>query len=340
MFILDFVYIILYNVYGGFMYSNRNYLPHLVKNRIAAVVMYRNTKNINYICRKYHISRSSLWRWNKKYDGTVESLLDKSHKPISKHPNQHTDKEIYNIKCYIKRNPNITLNELWYKLKRNKEYKRHPTSLYRVCKKIGFFKNVNVKMHTSYIPKKYNTPNNMGEKWQLDVKYIPKECKVDNLPYDKRYYQYTVIDEATRERYIFPYEEKTPENTVNFIQRAIKYFGYKPKMIQTDNGTEFTYFKETKVVHQFDKFCDNNKIMHKLIKPRTPRHNGKVERSHRNDNERFYCNLKFYSYEDLKKQMASYLRRSNNIPMSVLNYLTPKEMHKKLELENKIYLVA
>ena len=53
--------------------------------------------------------------------------------------------------------------------------------------------------------------------------------------------------------------------------------------------------------------------------------NGKVERSHRNDNERFYNNLKFYSLEDLRYQAKLYLKRSNNIPMAVLNYKTPKE---------------
>lgn len=84
-------------------------------------------------------------------------------------------------------------------------------------------------------------------------------------------------------------------------------------------------------------FCEKYNIEHKLIKPRTPRHNGKVERSHRNDNERFYKWLKFYSYEDLKLQMKAYLERSNNIPISVLrtrdnktSWLTP--MQKRAEL--------
>ena len=66
------------------------------------------------------------------------------------------------------------------------------------------------------------------------------------------------------------------------------------------------------------------KYHHKLIRPRTPRHNGKVERSHRTDNERFYRHLKFYSYEDLKYQMKQYLKKTNNIPMATLNYLTPQ----------------
>jgi hypothetical protein len=76
-----------------------------------------------------------------------------------------------------------------------------------------------------------------------------------------------------------------------------------------------------------------------LIKPRTPRHNGKVERSHRNDNERFYRRLKFYDYTDLLSQMKAYLKRSNNIPVSTLKsldgkikWLTPKEKRAELLL--------
>ena len=56
----------------------------------------------------------------------------------------------------------------------------------------------------------------------------------------------------------------------------------------------------------------------------------KVERSHRNDVERFYSFLTFYSLEDLRYQGKQYLKRSNNIPMQVLNFLSPIEMQNKL----------
>ena len=80
-----------------------------------------------------------------------------------------------------------------------------------------------------------------------------------------------------------------------------------------------------------DTLLNRLKIKHYKIRPRTPEHNGKVERSHRNDNERFYSYLKFYSLEDLRKQGAAYLKRSNRIPMAVLGYLTPKEKRAELE---------
>lgn len=48
-----------------------------------------------------------------------------------------------------------------------------------------------------------------------------------------------------------------------------------------------------------------------------------MKRSHRNDNERFYRYLKFYSYDDLIIQMKRYLYKSNRLPMQVLDWLTP-----------------
>ena len=121
-----------------------------------------------------------------------------------------------------------------------------------------------------------------------------------------------MIDEASRERFIYPYLEQSSYSTVDFVKRAIAYFGYKPKIIQSDNGFEFTHNKETKMIHPFDILCGELAIIHKLIRPRTPRHNGKAERSHRTDNNRFYLTLKFYNYNDLVKQMKAYLIRSNN----------------------------
>ena len=85
-----------------------------------------------------------------------------------------------------------------------------------------------------------------------------------------------------------------------------------------------------KVIHPMDKLCNELGIKHHKIRPRTPRHNGKVERSHRSDNERFYSSHSFYSLDDLRKQGAVYLKRSNNILMQTLSYLSPIEKRKSL----------
>ena len=267
-------------------------------------------------------------RWNKAFDGTKESLMNKSHRPLTPHPNSHTEQELKWIRDYHRRNPNISVCELYGKLRTEKGYSRHPGSLYRVYVRLGYRKK-KVSTKKPYKPQPYDTPKFIGVKWQMDVKYVPRACYSGND--GERFDQYTVIDEASRERFIYPYKEQSGYSTVQFLKRAIEYFGYAPKIIQTDNGAEFTNIAKTDRTHILDVLCNQLGIEHKLIRPRTPRHNGKVERSHRNDQERFYNFLKFYSYEDLLKQMKRYLRRSNKIPMQVLGWKSPLE--KRFELE-------
>lgn len=309
--------------------QSKRYLPHELSTKVQSVNLYRNTKDISFVCRRYHISKASLMRWNKQYDGTKESLMPKSHRPKSTHPNAHTQQELTWIKNYHRRNPNISICELYGKLRTEKGYSRHPGSLYRVFVRLGYRKKVEStkkkKKHTGT----YNTPTELGVKWQLDVKYVPTACYSGND--DERFYQYTVIEEASRERFIYPYKEQSGYSTVDFIKRAIAYFGYAPETIQTDNGSEFCNTIKTDRIHYFDRFCLHFNIHHKTIRPRTPWHNGKVERSHRNDQERFYNYLKFYSYDDLLIQMKRYLKRSNNIPMAVLGWKSPLQKRDELE---------
>lgn len=308
-------------------YSQR-YLPHEINTKFYAVKLYRTGVGVSFVCRRYHISKSSLMRWNKKFDGTKESLRDKSHRPHKKHPNSHTDEELKWIQDLHKRNPNISVCELYGKLRTNKGYSRHPGSLYRVCRRLGYstFTPSTKKKRT---PKPYDTPTELGVKWQMDVKYVPSACYTGTVP--DKFYQYTVIDEASRERFIYPYKEKSSYSTVDFFKRSIKYFGYQPQILQTDNGAEFTHITKTDRTHPLDVLCDKLGVMHKRIRPRTPWHNGKVERSHRNDQERFYNHLSFYDYNDLLAQTKRYLNRSNNIPMQVLNWNSPLQMRLLLE---------
>ncbi len=58
----------------------------------------------------------------------------------------------------------------------------------------------------------------------------------------------------------------------------------------------------------------------------TPRHNGKVERQNRQDGERFYENMRMYSLEDGRKQLAVYQRKSNNYIKTCLNMKSPNQV--------------
>lgn len=308
-------------------YSQR-YLPHELTTKFHAVKLYRSGNPVAYVCRKYHISKASLMRWNRKFDGTKESLVNKSHRPVSPHPASHTDQELKWIMDYHRRNPHISVCELYGKLRTDKGYSRHPGSLYRVFIRLGYSSKAPSTKKKSRHLKKYDTPAKLGVKWQMDVKYVPAACYAGCD--GQKFYQYTMIDEASRERFIYPYRETGGYYTVDFVKKAIEYFGYKPEIIQTDNGSEFTQPRHTERIHAFDALCIRLGITHKLIRPRTPWHNGKVERSHRNDQERFYNHMSFYSYEDLKVQMKRYLCRSNRIPMAVLEWKCP--LQKRMEL--------
>ena len=308
--------------------QNKRYCPHEITTRIKSVEMYRRTKDISFVCRRYHVSKASLMRWNKRYDGTRESLESKSHRPHTPHPNAHTEKELKWIRNYHRRNPDISVNEMYGKLREKKAYSRHPGSLYRVFVRLGYRKKVESTKKKSKHKGKYDTPTTIGKKWQMDVKYVPSACYSGKD--DQQFYQYTVVEEASRKRFIFAYKEHSSYSTLDFVKRAITYFGYAPNIIQTDNGGEFTHTAKTKRIHPLDLFCARYNIVHKLIIPKTPWHNGKVERSHRNDQERFYNYLKFYSFEDLQAQMKHYLNRSNDIPMAVLGWKSPNVKHREL----------
>ena len=309
--------------------QNKRYLPHELTTRINAVKLYRLTGDLHFVLRRYHISKASLMRWNKLYDGTKESLADKSHRPHRQHPNAHTEEELSWIRNYHRRTPDISICELYGKLREEKAYSRHIGSLYRVFVRLGYRKKVESTKKKSKHLGHYDTPKELGKKWQMDVKYVPAVCYTGKD--DDKFYQYTMIEEATRERFIYAYKEQSSYSTVDFVKRAITYFRYAPEIIQTDNGSEFTHTSKTKRVHPLDVLCNQLNIQHKTIRPATPRHNGKVERSHRSDQERFYNYLSFYSYKDLQLQMRQYLYRANRIPMSVLGWKSPRQKRQELE---------
>lgn len=240
-------------------YSQR-YLPHTLDTGYSSVLLYRQCSDVRFVCRRYHISRASLMRRNRKFDGTRHSLADTSHRPHKPHPNSHTEEELTWIRNYHRRNPHISLCELYGKLRNDRGYSRHPGSLYRIFRKLGYSSTAPSKKGFLQI-KAYNTPSTLGAKWQMDVKYVPSACYTGTD--GQKFYQYTVVDEASRERFIYPYLEQSGYSTCDFIKRAILYFGYKPHTIQTDNGSEFNNIIKTNCVHAMDVLCMDLKIEHK-----------------------------------------------------------------------------
>ena len=81
-----------------------------------AVIEYSFKHGVTTAAIRYKTSRQNIYRWRKKYDGTVRSLADGSHRPHS-HPNQHTEEEITLVKNMRRRNPHAGLVVFWVKLR-------------------------------------------------------------------------------------------------------------------------------------------------------------------------------------------------------------------------------
>lgn len=274
----------------------------------------------------------TIYRWKEKYDGTLKSLEDESKKPHS-HPNQHTEEEIKLIKNYKANNKDTGLVVLWVKL-REAGYTRTIQGLYHVMQMLGIYKKAPSKKKENQ-PKEWISGTYPGEKVQIDVKFVPYECMSPELQeLGEKYYQYTAIDEYTRMRYTWFTNEHSTYMSSEFVKRVVKYFPFKIKTIQTDNGLEFTnrlswnaFTKNKKTM--FEKTLEILGIEYKTIKPHTPKENGRVERSHRKDQERFYYNKVFCSLEDLRNRGKYWRQEYNNFPMRPLGWLSPIEFYNK-----------
>ena len=287
---------------------------------------------------KFGECKRTIYRWRNRYDGTLESLKDKSRRPHS-HPNQHTEEEIKLIKNYKRNNKDTGLVVLWIKL-RQAGYTRTIQGLYHAMQRLGIYKKTPSKKKESE-PNEWVSGEYPGDKVQVDVKYVPKKCMSKELQErGEKFYQYTAIDEYSRLRYTWFTNAHDTYASSEFARRLVKYFPFKIKTIQTDNGFEFTnrlswqaFLKSKKTM--FENTLEELGLEYKVIKPHTPKQNGRVERSHRKDQERFYYKRVFYNLEDLRNQGKEWRKEYNNFPMRPLGWLSPREFIKKYKSQEE-----
>jgi transposase InsO family protein len=166
-----------------------------------------------------------------------------------------------------------------------------------------------------------------GELLEIDVKHVPGPVK------GHKYYQYTAIDTASRWRHLEIFDTETTHHSVEFLKLVQAKFPYSIKAIKTDNHATFTNYyvgkrsdAQVHLVHALDKYCAEHNIIHYLIDKGKPTQNGKIERSHGEDQRRFYDQETFTSVQDLKHKIVMWNDFYNNLEHCSLDGLTPNEV--------------
>lgn len=281
------------------------------------VIKYSYKYGVTNASNRFRVCRNAIYEWRQKYDGTWKSLRDRSHRPHS-HPNQQSEEELKLIERYYRWYKGDKML-MWDKL-RERGYKRCYQSMLRAIRKLKL--DESPEKRQGYKPKPYKRADYPGQKVQIDVKFVPSYC-VSN---GQKYYQYTAIDECTRWCFREMYDEHSTYSSLDFIKKVVEKFPFPIREVQTDNGTEWTNaLLVKKATHKtlFEQFLEDNGIIYHRIQVATPRHNGKVERQHRIDEQRFYRHMRMYNLEDGRKQLKRYNKISNNISKSCLKFRSP-----------------
>lgn len=202
----------------------------------------------------------------------------------------------------------------------------HERTVGKIIKKEGLVRKYRVKK----IKYKYlRAERQPGELLEMDVKYVPGAIA------GLKYFQYTVIDTASRWRHLEVFDEQSTHHAIKMMEIVLERFPHQVRGLKTDNHSTFTnYYVGTnkrsdvtvKTIHALDQWCARNNIIHYLIDPGKPAQNGTVERSHREDQQKFYERNTFRSVGDLKKKIRLWNEYYNNLEHCGLEGKTPNEV--------------
>ena len=294
-----------------------------IKHWRQRLVKYAQIHGATEAAIRYKVSRKTVHKWLRRYDGTLESLSDQSHRPKTS-PRKHTDDELRKIRRRLKRHKWKDLILAYQELVERDGYTRSYGGFKRIAAKLRSEK-AEKKRKRKRKPKPYQRAEYPGQKVQIDVKYVPSYCVTNG----EKYYQYTAVDECSRWTYREMYDEHSTFSSRSFMENLVRKAPFPIREVQTDNGTEFTnrlLVKKSDHLTLFEEYLKENGILYHRIQIATPRHNGKVERQHRIDEERFYSNMRMYSLEDDLKQLAVYQQKSNDYMKQCLGMKTPNQI--------------
>jgi transposase InsO family protein len=249
--------------------------------------------NASTACREFEVLRSSFYTWKKAYDVEGRAGLVRK-KPIARsHPRQLSPDVVEKI-LYLRRTCHLGPERITWYLERYYGITTSCSSVYRTLVRNGL-RSMSKTVGRRTIHTRRYAKNVPGHHIQMDVKFLrlkSKECST------VRRFQYTAIDDATRIRALKVYQCHNQQSAIHFVDYVIEKFPFRIHTIRTDRGHEFQA--------QFHWHVEDKGIRHVYIKPRSPQLNGKVERSHRSDNEEFYQLLTYTDDVDLNKKLAKW----------------------------------
>ena len=305
-------------------------MPHqyspqqMVWKRLRLFRRVRECHNISQAWREFGVSRKSYYKWWHRFlcaNRDAQALRDRSRRPRS-HPRQASPAQEQLICSYYRRRRwSKHLLRLWWHLKTNHGLTLSPTGVYKVLKRNGL---LSPQRRRRRRPKPYQPMSRPGERVQIDVKYSGLRDRWGN-----RLYQYTACDEFSRWRLLRFSQELTPQASISFFEELRAAFPFPIHCVQTDHGTEFTYafFPHVQSPHPFTQHLESQGVRHKLIRIATPWHNGKVERSHRTDEEEFYRRFQLRSLPQAHRRLQNWNRRYNtDRPLAALGWRTPSQV--------------
>jgi len=273
-------------------------------------------------------SQRSLERWLKTYrEHGAQGLEPKSTRPKT-NPREipiRIKEEIIQLRKETQECAQV----LAWKLAQAKSINIHPRTIGKIINKEGLTKKYRIrKIKYKYI----KAPMLVGDLVEIDVKYVPQRLN------NKRYYQFTAIDCASRWRYLKIYETMGNDNSIDFLKKVMQLAPFNIKAIKTDNGSIFTnrytgYLKSADPfnprLHALDKLCNTLGIEHYLIDPGKPAQNGHGKRSHRSDQEKFYDRVKFNTVGELEYKIRLWNIYYNNLQHCSLNGKSPNQYLKE-----------
>jgi hypothetical protein len=295
---------------------------------------YKKTKNVSEVCRKFGIGRSQFYYWRNRMDLTSSSgknLTSRLHRLTAYSRKPKTNPKTYPyhvIKLIIKirKRTNRGADHIWFTLRDKYAIYVSVTGVYKVLRRKGLIKTRKYKrkQRSTYVAPKYLP----GEKIQIDVKYVPlgdEKAKRKNKSY-RFVYQYTAIDIATGIKCKMIYEHHDVQSSIDFLTKVRLFYPFPLKVIQTDNGFEFTWRLTPSIneTHPFTLQCRLFGYEHYLIPPAYPQSNSHVERTHRVDVEEVYRGKTFTSLGQLHKVNLKSLKYFNEKrPQKSKHFLTP-----------------